>query len=103
MCKIERKILVGEEYIFFLRFTDGAEDESDELTDLPRYNGRKCIVMRKCEAKDYIGLDVDFDAIMDKGGLYEVRFDDNSEFDVYGNELEEVSSCVEITKEGDAP
>lgn len=48
-------------------------------------------------------MDVDFDAIMDKGGLYEVRFDDNSEFDVYGNELEEVSSCVEITKEGDAP
>ena len=95
---MERKILEGEAYVFSLRFVDGAEDE-----DLLPYNGRKCVVMRKCEAKDYIGMDVDFDAIMDKGGLYEVRFDDNSEFDVYGNELEEVSSCVETTKEGDAP
>jgi hypothetical protein len=63
------KIIVGEEYVFSYLF------EGDADGDLPDYNGLPCTVMNmKSEDAQY-------------DNLYEVMFDNGSEFNVYGMEL----------------
>lgn len=82
-CK--KAIEPGKKYVFFFRSTDG------DCKDLVKYNGRLCTVKSKDDsprADAHQGLySVEFDAILDE----EYNSD---EYDVYGEELEEVENCI---------
>ncbi len=63
------KIIIGEEYVFKYMYTG----END--ADLEDYNGLPCIV-KTMKSED-----------IEHNNLYEVEFDNGSEFNVYGKEL----------------
>lgn len=84
-----REISIGSEYIFFFGFPDG------DCESLIHYNGRKCKTTQKWEKDQYIGA-AEWEAVNSHGGLYEVEFFDGAEFDVYGDELYDLDSCVEL-------
>lgn len=73
-------IEIGKEYVFFYRHDDG----DTELLVL--YNARKCKVTHN---------DTRYDVMEDiaYGGLYEIVFEDGSEFGVYGDELVPIEKC----------
>lgn len=87
-------IQIGKEYVFFYSVDDG------DAKDLNSLNGHKCVVLSKRNKSDFhVGTDSDVDSIYAEcekhGGLYEVEFDNSSEFDVYGCELDELNNCKE--------
>ena len=75
---MENKIEIGKEYVFFYRHDDG------DTAELVPHNARKCQV---------VADDTRNDEDRAFGGLFEVVFEDGSEFDVYGDELEPVENC----------
>lgn len=79
-----RVIEPGKKYVYFFRSDDG------NCKTLAKYNGRLCtVVSESSDSKDDCHQ-----------GLYEVEFDEipgvcaDTEFDVYGEELEEVNDCI---------
>ena len=72
---------IGKEYVFFYRHDDG------DTEFLAPHNAHKCKVM----ANDTRPDNEEDNAY---GGLYEVVFEDGSEFDVYGDELKPIENCV---------
>ena len=78
-------IRVGEKHIFTFLFNDG------DCKELQNYNGCTGTVTHKWEKEQYIGEEP-WEKVNSHGGLYEVVFEDGSEFDVYGDELQPVLS-----------
>ena len=76
-------IQVGEKYIFTFLFNDG------DCEELYHYNGCIGTVTQKWEKAQYIGTEP-WEKVNSHGGLFEVVFEDGSEFDVYGEELQPV-------------
>jgi hypothetical protein len=65
----KNKIIEGEEYVFMYMFKTEADG------DLVDYNGLPCIV-KIMKSED-----------LEHNNLYEVEFENGSEFNVYGSEL----------------
>lgn len=80
----KRVIEPGKKYVYFFRSDDG------NCKELVKYNGRLCTVVSE-------NSDSQADCHQ---GLYEVEFDEipgvcaDTEFGVYGEELEEIDDCV---------
>lgn len=78
-------IRVGEKYIFTFLFNDG------DCEELQNYDGCTGSVTHKWEKQQYVGAEP-WEKVNSHGGLYEIVFEDGSEFDVYGDELQPVQS-----------
>lgn len=91
MTKRNFEIEIGKEYVFYIRFADG------DAESLIPYSGKKCTVKVKQEKPQYMGS-TPWESVVSHGYLYEVEFEDGTEAGVFGDELEQLESCIELAK-----